>query len=983
MKKIRWLFSAVAFLFVILGYDPAYAEEAPTDVSQFEYTIKGSSIYLTKYIGTDKNVVIPNTYTVYDELFQTDREFAVNVGKNTFHENKIIESVNIGNNVKAGMPNGVNGDMGGGFQGCESLKYINQLPANTTLANICFDGCKNLNLQVKDWRCKFNNISGMYGYCKNVNFQNISIDNTVTDIEFAFYLTNIDTNVYLLSDKIAEGRGIFMYSAPNVYYIKNSTTQDTLNNYKYDASMNFSAKHLQKTGQYIYAQYIPFVTLSDWQYTYDSANDTIVLNKYIGSDAKVQISDYAIYNDKATKVVLGTSTPAAGPFVNNKNITEVDFFMVGCQNGNADYMFYGCSNLKEVVNISDTNTNMDHNFVFDQKPDDCDKASEVINGAASMNYTFAGCTSLQSAYVPSASITQAKGCYMNCTSLVTFDGNTRGSGDFSDFAIPSVSDWTDMFNGCSKLTTAPVNTGNVTDMTRTYRAAGLVSLGRIPAGVTKISGICENCTSLAGTVEVENADLTDVADAFTGIKKPVTLHFGRVGTTSEKSLSAEKQSKNWGNITLKSGYTVTFVDDKGTELATYKVNANESVIPPAYEQRYGYTASWSDSCTNITSDKRISLVYTPNVYTVTVKSKGLDNADTNTGKHAYGEKVTLHASTVAGYDFVYWMDANGKKVSESKSYSFTMGDNCIYTAVYEKQKFTVRFYVKNTLVDTQKVLYGSDAKTPVVKADPGYAFTGWNGECTNVTSNRDLKAVFKKLTYSITYKAGTNADNGGNPKKYDVDSSFALKNPVRKGYSFKGWYADKAYKKRIKKIEHGTCGNMTLYAKWSADKYKITYKLNKGKNSKKNPASYRADKPAAVLISPTRKGYAFKGWYKDSKYKKRVTRIEKGSYGNLTLYAKWEKVKVSKVSVTGVKQKNRRQAEIRWKKIKGAAGYEVYSSSSKKGKYRKVKSITATTCKVSVLPRKTSYLKVRAYKLDSTGRKVYGSYSSVKPVKMK
>ena len=44
-----------------------------------------------------------------------------------------------------------------------------------------------------------------------------------------------------------------------------------------------------------------------------------------------------------------------------------------------------------------------------------------------------------------------------------------------------------------------------------------------------------------------------------------------------------------------------------------------------------------------------------------------------------------------------------------------------------------------------------------------------------------------------------------------------LKNPTRKGYTFLGWYTDKACKKRITKIPAGSYGNLTLYAKWKVN----------------------------------------------------------------------------------------------------------------------------------------------------------------------
>lgn len=71
-------------------------------------------------------------------------------------------------------------------------------------------------------------------------------------------------------------------------------------------------------------------------------------------------------------------------------------------------------------------------------------------------------------------------------------------------------------------------------------------------------------------------------------------------------------------------------------------------------------------------------------------------------------------------------------------------------------------------------------------------------------------------------------------------------------------------------------------------KYTITYKLNGGKNSSKNPKYYYKTTPTIKLKKPTKKGYTFSGWYKDSKFKKKVTQIKKGSTGKLTLYAKWK-----------------------------------------------------------------------------------------------
>jgi len=92
-----------------------------------------------------------------------------------------------------------------------------------------------------------------------------------------------------------------------------------------------------------------------------------------------------------------------------------------------------------------------------------------------------------------------------------------------------------------------------------------------------------------------------------------------------------------------------------------------------------------------------------------------------------------------------------------------------------------------------------------------------------------------------------------------------------------------------KAIAAGDTTAITLYAIWEkASEYKITYKLNKGKNNIANPKTYTSE-DEIKFKKPTRSGYHFVGWYTDSKYKNQISVIEKGSEGSLTLYAKWTK----------------------------------------------------------------------------------------------
>jgi uncharacterized repeat protein (TIGR02543 family) len=74
--------------------------------------------------------------------------------------------------------------------------------------------------------------------------------------------------------------------------------------------------------------------------------------------------------------------------------------------------------------------------------------------------------------------------------------------------------------------------------------------------------------------------------------------------------------------------------------------------------------------------------------------------------------------------------------------------------------------------------------------------------------------------------------------------------------------------------------------------YRISYVLNGGTNSTRNPVRYAAG-VKQKLSSPSRAGYTFLGWYTAKDFKKgtRLSSISKKTSGKLVLYAKWRKNK--------------------------------------------------------------------------------------------
>ena len=148
-----------------------------------------------------------------------------------------------------------------------------------------------------------------------------------------------------------------------------------------------------------------------------------------------------------------------------------------------------------------------------------------------------------------------------------------------------------------------------------------------------------------------------------------------------------------------------------------------------------------------------------------------------------------------------------------------------------------------------------------------------------------------KTTYTVAFDANGGIGTIANISVEEGSEITLPKNTFTKSsYIFAGWatsadgdvsYSDKA------KIT--VTGNITLYAKWTAITYTITYEANGGTNADGNPASYTSETETITLLAPSREYFDFGGWYTDSEFSdsSRKTEIAKGSSGNITLYVKW------------------------------------------------------------------------------------------------
>ncbi|MDE6014987.1 MAG: InlB B-repeat-containing protein [Acetatifactor sp.] len=74
----------------------------------------------------------------------------------------------------------------------------------------------------------------------------------------------------------------------------------------------------------------------------------------------------------------------------------------------------------------------------------------------------------------------------------------------------------------------------------------------------------------------------------------------------------------------------------------------------------------------------------------------------------------------------------------------------------------------------------------------------------------------EEKTYNITYELDGGTNDSENPSTYTAKTeTIILKDAVKEGYIFEGWYKDAEFNEKVTEIVKGSTGNITLYARWS------------------------------------------------------------------------------------------------------------------------------------------------------------------------
>jgi len=413
------------------------------------------------------------------------------------------------------------------------------------------------------------------------------------------------------------------------------------------------------------------------------------------------------------------------------------------------------------------------------------------------------------------------------------------------------------------------------------------------------------------------------------------------------------------NITLYAqwtavNYTVTYNGNTNTggsvptDGSTYNITNTVTVLGNTGSlTKTGYTfAGWNtaangsgtsysggDTFAMGSSNVTLYAQWTENTYSVNY------NGNSNTGgsvpvdatSYHNGDTATVLGNTGSltrvGYTFAGWNTAaNGSGTSYSGGDTFGIGiSNITLYAQWTAVNYTVT-YNGNTntggsvptdgstyhITDTVTLLGNTGSLTKT-----GYTFASWNtaanGSGTSYSggdtfamgsSNVTLYAQWTENTYSVTYNGNSNT-GGSAPvdatSYYTGDTVTVLGNTgslTRTGYTFAGWNTE----------ANGTgtsypagstfaigSNNVTLYAKWIAVDYTVTYdgNTNTGGSVPTDATTYNITNTVTVLGNTgtlLKTGYTFAGWNtaadgSGASYSTGDT-FAMGS-SNVTLYAKW------------------------------------------------------------------------------------------------
>ena len=277
---------------------------------------------------------------------------------------------------------------------------------------------------------------------------------------------------------------------------------------------------------------------------------------------------------------------------------------------------------------------------------------------------------------------------------------------------------------------------------------------------------------------------------------------------------------------------------------------------------------------------------------------------------------------------------------------------------------------------------------------------------TSCTLNKGLQIIDNCAFANAQFKSisipdgitmiGESAFNGSSletvtiPQNITIIKTFAFPDVTATIYSMDVMIADNAF---------GSSSTLIANRGSSAEKYAnlssgITFKYipypstvyfdANGGSVDTDHKSLMSEELYGPLPTPVRSGYRFNGWFTAPNGGTQIlpTTVVTAKTDS-TLYASWSRVNVSKPSKPSAKNGKAKQIKLKLKRTKNAEGYQIQYAKKKNMKSARIKNTKKLTTTINKLSRgKVYYIRVRAYRTDSTGAKVYGPWSSKMKVRV-
>ena len=234
---------------------------------------------------------------------------------------------------------------------------------------------------------------------------------------------------------------------------------------------------------------------------------------------------------------------------------------------------------------------------------------------------------------------------------------------------------------------------------------------------------------------------------------------------------------------------------------------------------------------------------------------------------------------------------------------------------FDGAKFSIRYVLNGGVNDERNLLFYAEGDKPFALQNPrkeNDVFEGWftdsaftqktdsikTGNLGDWTVYAKWKSFFMIHRVFDGWVGYVYYDDEGQGRvdfynkqttdtRWSADSgTFVMEKAWREGYDFDGWYLDPQFTTKVTEIPAGNTEDITVYAKWTPQTYKITYHLNGGVNHPDNPTSFKTTDSPKPLLPPTREGAIFMHWGYTPLDDRVVTEVKEKMY-DLNLYAQW------------------------------------------------------------------------------------------------